>query len=327
MTSMIFCHLSRKQLMSKTSLKKRVYWTTGALFLVTFSALWYVTDYYLEMGTNQALESLKSKGMRVTFDTPVLTGFSWRSLGRYRHFERLCVEHNNMTLFIPLCTVQMGLVDLMRQRLSFQSRGTIRISIPKGTCTLERMKGAVHKTKDGWALQTHIFSGKILNQGQALLSLETLAIQSSHHHRKNTDSFYNVDLTSAVSFLSPLIPNKKTHGTITLQAQTEPKETRINHYHAAFSDISVSGQGQLQHASPNVRGVFDISLKGLDYNLILLFYTLSLRFGKTSELNSFLDRLAQKTLAQTEKFTLIIQPNHVYLKEFPFVRFDFPTTF
>lgn len=313
--------------MSKTSLKKRVCWTGTALFLVTFSTLWYVTSYYLDVGTNQAFETLKSKGLRITFDTPVLAGFSWRSLGHYRHFERLCVEHNNMTLFIPLCTLHMNFIDLLRQRLSFQSRGTIRISIPKGTCTLERMKGTVRKTKDGWALKTHIFSGKILNQDQALLSLDNLSIRSSQHHRKNSESSYNINLTSTVSFLSPLIPNKKTQGTITLQARTGPKETRINHYHAAFSDISVSGQGRLQHASPNVTGVFDISLKGLDYNLILLFYTLSLRFGKTSELNSFLDRLAQKTLAQTEKFTLIIQPNHVYLKEFPFVRFDFPTTF
>jgi hypothetical protein len=312
--------------MSKTSLKKRIYGSATALVLVTFSALWYITGHYLDVGTNQVFETLKSKGLRVTFQTPALSGISWRNLGHYRHYERLCVEGDNMSLLIPLCTLHMSVFDLIRQRLSFQSRGTIRISTPKATSSLEKLRGKMLKTEDGWSLKAHVSSGKVLHQGQALFSLENLSIRSLQGREKDNASIH-VHLTSAVSFLSPLSQNKETRGSVALQAATNPEKTTISHYSATFSDISIFGQGHFHHTSPHTTGALEISLKGLDYNTILLLYTLSLRFGKTSELNSFLDRLAQRRLEQTEKFTLIIQPNQVYLKEFPFIRFDFPPAF
>ena len=221
----------------------------------------------------------------------------------------------------------MGLLDLLRGRLSFRSRGVIRITTPKASAVLETFKGAIYKIKDGWHLDTTIASGKILHQSQALLSLQDMSIKSSQHNDAKNGAPLNISLTSKLSFPSLLTPHKEAQGVVMLEALMESETTTITHYNATFSDISLSGQGRLNHTSPKVTGALDISLKGLDYNLILLFYTLSLRFGKTSELNSLLDQLAQKKLKQTEQFTLIIEPSHVYLREFPFIRFALPDTF
>ena len=43
--------------MSKTSLKKRFYGTITALMVITFVPFWYVTDYYLDVGTTQTFKT------------------------------------------------------------------------------------------------------------------------------------------------------------------------------------------------------------------------------------------------------------------------------
>ena len=116
-------------------------------------------------------------------------------------------------------------------------------------------------------------------------------------------------------------------GSINVSAHITPEQITLSHYEIAVLKMHFSGKGSLKRKPDGLTGNINIDLKGWNYQLSLLCYTLSLHFRKTSELKHFLNQMIQKRNQDAQNFTLMVRPDYLQLKEVPFIRFNLPLAF